>query len=143
MRKYPWVLSFSSGARFWKSFVDLVMKKRPLLGALLCHGEFKLIDGPNEQKVGQLTFAKDSFYERQAAEQKNREEIEGMMKHYFGDHVSLQLNASKEGMLRSIEQSQQAEIKQKKSDAVSHPAVTEMKEVLNADVVGVNVDIFK
>jgi hypothetical protein len=127
---------FAQGQTSWQGFVDTVMKKRPLLGALLCHGEFRLDPG----KKITLTFAKSSFYERQISEPKTQTEVEVMIKNYFGPEATLSF-MSGDKRLNSLETGRQEEVNQLTADALNHPAVLQMKEKLGAEVVSVKVDL--
>ncbi len=120
----------------WKSFVDGVMKKRPLLGALLTHAQFKM-DG--KQVI--LSFPEGSFYEKQALDSKNRSDIEEQIRQFFGADIQLSLTAAAASSIKSIEASKQAEAAQLKKAALEHPTVLKMKELLGAEVVDVNVEI--
>lgn len=125
--------------RNWVSFVDMVMKKRPLLGALLCHAEFRP-DSKNEKKAT-IAFAKGSFYERQALENKNRSEIFQLYHEFFGNDGSLEIGATTEPTMMSIEQSRLNETAQIKREAMEHPSVTQMQEILGAELVDVSVKL--
>ncbi|MBY0371124.1 DNA polymerase III subunit gamma/tau [bacterium] len=121
----------------WQGFIDAVMKKRPLLGALLCHGEFRL--GAGKQIM--LTFPENSFYERQAKDTKNRSDIEEQIKAYFGPNASLAVGAGKGSDLRSLENNRQEEAARLRKDAVEHPSVVQMRETLGAEIIDVNVEV--
>ncbi len=127
----------NTGGPNWQAFIDSVMKKRPLLGALLCHGEFRLEPG---KKVA-LTFPLGSFYERQAQDKKNRVDIEDQLKLFFGQDVVLLLDGRDAASVRSREKTMQDEINGIKKEAMGHPSVLQMKEELGAEVVDVNVEI--
>jgi DNA polymerase III subunit gamma/tau len=120
----------------WQSFIDAVMKKRPLLGALLCHGEFRM----EADKKVTLAFPEGSFYERQAKDTKNRTDIEEFLRAHFGKEVQLQIASGDAGSLQSLEKSRQTETNRIKNDALSHPSVLEAKAALGAEVVDVNVE---
>lgn len=120
----------------WQNFIDAVMKKRPLLGALLCHGEFKM---EGDKKVI-LAFPEGSFYERQAKDTKNRTDIEEFLRAQFGKEATLQIASGDASSLQSLEKSRQNETNRIKNDALTHPSVLEAKEALGAEVVGVNVE---
>ncbi len=128
----------SGGARSWQGFVDSLMKKRPLLGAILCHAEFQLKE-EGGAKVVHLTFPEGSFYERQGKEAKNRADTEELLKAYFGPDLRLELSAGKEDQIKSIEQGKKAEASQIREEALAHPTVLKMKEMLGAEVIDVNV----
>ncbi len=120
----------------WQSFIDAVMKKRPLLGALLCHGEFKM----EADKKVVLAFPEGSFYERQAKDTKNRTDIEEFLRAQFGREAQLIIASGDAGSLQSLEKSRQNETNRIKTDALTHPSVLEAKEALGAEVVDVNVE---
>ena len=88
-------------ASSWKSFVDSVMKKRPLLGALLCHANFKL-DPSEKGRSVILAFPEGSFYERQANDNKNRQEIEEALKNFFGRETTVAFSAGAANTNKSI-----------------------------------------
>ena len=125
----------AGGAPNWQAFIDAVMKKRPLLGALLSHGEFRLEAG----KKITLAFPVGSFYERQAMDSKNRNDIQDLLKQFYGSDISFSL-ASAENV-RSPEKSREEEAARMKKDALEHPSVVQMKEALGAEVVDVNVEV--
>jgi len=126
--------------RSWKAFVDTVMKKRPLLGALLCHSQFKMESRP-DGKVVILSFPEGSFYEKQALDTKNRSDIEDQLRGFFGPDTKLNLSAGAASTIKSIEAGKQAEAAQLKKAALEHPTVQKMKEILGAEVVDVNVEM--
>ena len=117
----------------WKGFVDTVMKKRPLLGALLCHSSFHMVG-----KTVALTFP-EGFYDRQAKESKS--DIEDALKNYFGKETLLNLSSGAASSIQSIEASKQAEAAELKKHALEHPTVLKMKEILGAEIVDVNVEL--
>jgi DNA polymerase-3 subunit gamma/tau len=121
----------------WQNFVDNVMKKRPLLGALLCHGEFRL----NPDRKAFLSFAQGSFYERQTLEPKNRTDIEDMIKSYFGKDIILAVSAVGAESIKSIEQAKQVEAAALKKSALEHPTVVSAREILGAELVDVKVEV--
>lgn len=117
------------------------MKKRPLLGAILCHGEFQLKDVTGGGRIASITFPEGSFYERQAKETKNRADTEELLKAYFGPDVRLELSSGKGEEIKSIEHNKQAEAAQIRQDALAHPTVVKMKEMLGAEVIDVNIEV--
>jgi DNA polymerase III subunit gamma/tau len=128
------------GAKTWQGFVDAVMKRRPLLGAILCHAEFQLKPGEG-CRIALVTFPEGSFYERQAKEAKNRSDTEELLKGFFGPDVRLELSSGKGEEIKSIEQGKQAEAAQIRQEALQHPTVVKMKEMLGAEVIDVNVEV--
>lgn len=120
--------------RNWQGFVDTVMKKRPLLGALLCHADFSQ-DG---QKLT-LSFAQDSFYEQQAKD--SRSEMDSFIKSYFGNQIQWHLQAKGADQIQSIEAARLHEAEKIRQDALGHPSVAKVKEILGAEVVDVNVEV--
>jgi len=123
----------------WKSFVEGLMKKRPLLGALLSHADFK-VDGEDGARVIHLAFPGGSFYQRQATGQKTQQEIEEQVKLYFGESATLSFAANLTNGSRSLEQTRQIEEDTAKKNALEHPMVRKMQEILGAEVVDINVD---
>lgn len=115
------------------------MKKRPLLGAILCHAEFQLKE-EGGAKVAVLTFPEGSFYERQGKEAKNRTDTEELLKAYFGPDLRLKISADKGDQIKSIEQGKKAEASQIREEALTHPTVLKMKEMLGAEVIDINVE---
>lgn len=125
----------------WKGFVEMVLKRRPLLGALLSHANFKLdlAEGGAQWNI-RLAFPPGSFYERQGADTKNRSEIEEFIRTYFGTAAKLVLSQDlSEGSL-SLAETRRVEEEDAKQKAVSHPTVLHMKQALDADIVDVNVE---
>lgn len=125
----------ASGAPNWQAFIDAVMKKRPLLGALLCHGEFQLL--PDKKVV--LSFPSGSFYERQGKDTKNRMDTEEQLKAFFGPGFSLTLSSA--DTVRSLEKNREDETARIKKESLEHPSVLQVKEALGADVVDVNIEV--
>jgi DNA polymerase-3 subunit gamma/tau len=123
----------------WKAFVDSVIKKRPLLGALLSHANFNM-DADEKGKLVHLAFPAGSFYERQAGETRNRAEIEDLVKSYFGDTTRVDLSNNLQQTSISLEESKRLEIEAAKKVALEHPAVLKVQEVLGAEVVDINVE---
>jgi DNA polymerase-3 subunit gamma/tau len=123
----------------WQGFVEFVIKKRPLLGALLSHASFE-ITVENNSRVVSLSFPNDSFYEKQASDTRNRKEIEDNLKSHFGPGTHFIL--SHEGKRRhdSIEHVRTEEERRLKHEAVNHPMVLTVKEKLAAEVIEVNVE---
>lgn len=119
----------------WEGFVDFVTKKRPLLGALLSHGDFHRVDG----KTVELKFAKNSFFERQAMDPSSRQGIEELVKRYFGPETVLNLGSAGSQNIRSLERSRQMEQDNLKKNALEHPSVLKAQEVLGAQVIQVSV----
>lgn len=123
----------------WKGFVDSVMKKRPLLGALLAHANFKMeSDSPNN--TIKLAFPVGSFYEKQATDLKNRSEIEEFIHAYFGESARLEISNDLHITDTSLEESRLIEISAAKKQALEHPAVLQIKEIFGADLVDIKVD---
>jgi len=127
----------TAGGLNWQGFIDAVMKKRPLLGALLCHGEFK--SEPGKKII--LAFPEGSFYERQARDKKNRSDIEDQLKAFFGNDATLQLASGEAQQIQSLEKSRQDEVARIKKDSLEHPSVVQMKESLGAEVIDINVEV--
>jgi len=121
----------------WKGFVDFVMKKRPLLGALLSHAQFRLQD--KNQFV--ISFPEGSFYKKQAAEPKNTKDIEAGLKAYFGPDTTHLLESDVALVEPSLVEAHDAKVQEIKKSAVEHEAVKEMKELLGAEVVDVEVNL--
>lgn len=129
----------ASGGTSWKGFVDHVMKKRPLLGALLSHANFNMENGPTG-KIVHMAFAPGSFYEKQSEDQKNRAEILEHVRAFFGPATQLKQTNDMVTTSISLEESKRQEINQVKQEALAHPMVQKMKDVLGAEVVDVNVE---
>jgi DNA polymerase III subunit gamma/tau len=137
----PQAISFneSNPQSSWKVFVDAVMKRRPLLGALLSHANFKLErDSGNEKKIV-LAFSPNSFYERQASDAKNRSEIEEQVRQFFGRESKLVLSKELNDTMKSLEETRNTEDALIKKQALEHPEVVKMKKILGAEVVDVDV----
>lgn len=121
----------------WKTFVETVMKKRPLMGALLSHANFRVEMEGNIRHL-HLAFASGSFYERQAVD--NRNEIHDQLKMFYGPETKLSLSTDLGNTSQSLEESRRVEEDTLKKSALRHPTVMQMKQVLGAEVVDVNVD---
>ncbi len=124
----------------WKAFVDAIMKKRPLLGALLSHAQFKMDLAGSKKKVS-LSFEKGSFYEKQATEKRNKTEIESMLKQHFGAATEVVLGSGVEGVEPSLEQKHQAGVLEKKQKAMDNPMVKKGQELLGAEIVDIHVEV--
>jgi len=123
----------------WRGFVESVMKKRPILGALLSHANFKMenVDG-GKQVV--MVFNEGSFYEKQAKDPKNQQEITDFAKAFFGPEVKFVVSNVLLNTEKSIVQSKDEAIATLKKNALEHPMVLQAKEMLGADVVDVRVE---
>jgi DNA polymerase III gamma/tau subunit len=121
----------------WKGFVEAVMKKRPLLGALISHANFKIENG-GEGKVITLAFEPKSFYDREANNQKN--DITEHVKAFFGKQAVTVFSNEVKSTSPSLEAERAAEVASITKSALENPTVKQMKEVLGADVVAVQVD---
>jgi len=73
------VVAAPSFEKNWKGFVEFVMKKRPLLGALLTHAQFK-VENDNHYV---LAFPEGSFYEKQSSDPKNFKDIGDALKAFL------------------------------------------------------------
>lgn len=124
----------------WRAFVEFVMKKRPLLGALLNHASFKL-DPVADGKVITLSFGAGSFYEKQASDPKSVQDITNYIKVFFGAQSSLKFSNSEVNVRQSLEKGRQQEEAALRKDALEHPAVSQAKEIFGAEIVDVRVDI--
>jgi len=129
----------SAATQAWRAFVEAVMKRRPLLGALLCHANFKIENGERGGKNVLLAFPEGSFYERQARDSK--QQIEDQLKQFFGPQTVFALSPASANTTTSIEQTKQEEAAGLKKTALEHPTVVKMKEILGAEVVDVNADV--
>jgi DNA polymerase-3 subunit gamma/tau len=121
----------------WKGFVDFVMKKRPLLGALLTHAQFK----QESQTHFVLAFLEGSFYEKQAMDPKNYKDIGDALKAFFGKETTFILSNATHLAEKSLVQKRDEEIQSLKKEALENPTVQEMKQVLGADIVDVQVEL--
>ena len=125
----------------WKAFVEAMMRKRPLLGALLSHAGFRVETGESGTEIV-LVFPEGSFYDRQAADPKNRRDIEELAMGHFGPGSRIRFGSEKsDGGLKSLEAAQQTEIAAIRREALADPGVLKLKESLGADVVDVNVSL--
>ncbi len=122
----------------WKGFVDTVIKKRPLLGALLSHANFKMETAEGGARLVKLAFPPSSFYERQASDPKSRSEIEDQIRSYFGPNAKLVLSQDIGDASLSLAESRRKNEEEAKQTVLSHPTLLRMKEALNADIVEVN-----
>lgn len=121
----------------WKGFVDFVMKKRPLLGALLTHAHFKL-EGDAHYI---LAFPEGSFYEKQSMEPKNYKDIGDALKAFFGKETTFALSNATHLAEKSLVEQQDAKVEGLKKSALENTAVLEMKKVLGAEIVDVQVEL--
>ena len=113
------------------------MKKRPLMGALLSHANFRLEMEGNTRLI-HIAFAQGSFYERQAMDARN--EIQEQLRMFFGPEAKVSLSTDLGNTTESLEESRKNEEDRIKQSALQHPAVIQMKQVLGAEVVDVNVE---
>jgi hypothetical protein len=132
------ISSANPSAQSWRAFVDTVMKKRPLLGALLGHANFKVEPGEKGGKNVVLAFP-EGFFDRQARD--SRQQIEDQLKLFFGPQTTLVFSPETTDTSRSLEQTKQAEAAELKKTALEHPTVVKMKEIMGAEVIDVNVDV--
>ncbi len=139
-RAYPEGASQPSGpADNWKVVVEGIMKKRPLLGALLSHANFKLDESGATKKVI-LAFEEGSFYEKQVSETKNRDDITALLKQHFGENTDIELTNAVKDTNASLEKVRVAENSALRKKALEHPSVAQAREALGAEVVDVNID---
>jgi len=124
----------------WRGFVDHVIKKRALLGALLSHANFSMENGP-EGRIVHMAFPPDSFYEKQAEDTKNRLEIAESVKTFFGPTTQLKISNDLVNTTISLEESRRIGMEQTKQEALAHPMVQKMKDALGAEVVDVTVEL--
>ncbi len=122
----------------WKGFVDAVLKKRPLLGALLSHAGFKF-EATQTGRTIFLSFPEGSFYERQALETRNSKEISQQVTQFFGPSTSVSLTAKINSPHQSLEKTRQTEESALKKKALEQPAVAQIQQALGAEVVDINV----
>ncbi len=124
----------------WRAFVEFVMKKRPLLGALLNHASFKLETIANGKGVA-LGFDEGSFYEKQAMDSKNVQDITQCIKTFFGPQSTLNFSNSEVNAKQSLEKGRQQEEATLRKDALDHPVVSQAKEIFGAEIVDIRVEI--
>ncbi len=118
----------------WELFVGEVSKKRPLLGAILQHAQFKL-----EGKQISLTFPKGSFYEKQALDTRNRSEIEAHLKQRFGQTMMVTIQSSQGDKIESLETAKLTEQDLLRKKVLEHPLTERVKSALNADLIDIKV----
>ncbi|MEZ4751070.1 MAG: DNA polymerase III subunit gamma/tau [Bdellovibrionota bacterium] len=123
----------------WKSFVDALMKRRPLLGALLSHANFK-IDEKGKKKNVVVSFPEESFYEKQAKETKNWDDISKAIQDHFGQDTEITLSNATEDTHQSLETTRQIETEDLRKKALEHPSVLQAKEMLGGEIVDVKID---
>ena len=124
----------------WRAFVEFVMKKRPLLGALLNHASFAL-ENTNHGKVVTLGFEQGSFYEKQATDPKNIQDVTAFVKTFFGPQSVVKFSNSEANAKQSLEKGRQIEEAALRKNALEHPAVSQAKEIFGAELVDVRVEI--
>ncbi len=123
----------------WRGFVDRVMKKRPLLGALLSHASFE-IQTEGVARTVTLAFAPGSFYEKQASDIKNRKEIGDYLKIFFGPNTHFILGNDMARARPSLEVMRIEDEERLRNEALSHPSVLNTKAVLQAEVISVTLE---
>ncbi len=123
----------------WRSFVEFVMKKRPLLGALLSHANFKL-ENANGVKQVVVAFNEGSFYEKQAKDPKNQLEVTEFIKTFFGPETRTVISNILIDTEKSLVQVKDETIATLKKTALEHPMVLQAKEMLGADIIDVRVE---
>ncbi|MCB0419237.1 MAG: hypothetical protein KDD39_16435, partial [Bdellovibrionales bacterium] len=128
-----------TGQPNWKSFVDALMKRRPLLGALLSHANFK-IDDKGKKKIVVVSFPEESFYEKQAKETKNWDDITKAIQDHFGQETEITLSNATEDTHQSLETTRQIETEGLRKKALEHPSVLQAKEMLGGEIVDVKID---
>ncbi|NBX77115.1 MAG: DNA polymerase III subunit gamma/tau [Proteobacteria bacterium] len=121
----------------WKGFVDFVMKKRPLLGALLTHAQFRT----EKETHYVLAFPEGSFYEKQSMDPKNYKDIGDALKAFFGKETTFALSNATHLAEKSLVQQQDDQIQALKKSALESEVVNEMKQVLGAEIVDVQVEL--
>jgi len=124
----------------WKGFVDTVIKRRPLLGALLSHANFKMETAEGGSRLIRMAFPPGSFYERQASDTKSRSEIDDQVRNYFGPTAKLVLSQDLTDGSISLAESRRVGEEEAKKTALSHPTLLRMKEALDADIVDITVE---
>jgi len=123
----------------WRGFVDFVMKKRPILGALLSHANFRM-EVVNGGKQVVMAFSEGSFYEKQSKDPKNQTEINEFAKTFFGPDAVFVVSNVLLNTEKSIVQTKDEAIALLKKNALEHPMVLQAKEMLGADIVDVRVE---
>ena len=124
----------------WRAFVEFVMKKRPLLGALLNHANFTL-DNISKGKAVALCFSEGSFYEKQVSDSKNIQDITAFVKTFFGPQSTIKFSNSEVNAKQSLETGRQIEESTLRKNTLEHPAVSQVKEIFGAEIVDVKVEI--
>ena len=113
------------------------MKKRPLLGALLTHAQFTV---ENETQYV-LSFPEGSFYDKQSQDPKNMKDIGEALKAFFGSQASFKLANGAQLPQKSLVQQEEEQIQALKKNTLENKVVQEMKQVLGADIVDVEVNL--
>lgn len=121
----------------WKGFVEFVMKKRPLLGALLTHAQFKL----EKENHYVLAFPEGSFYEKQSMDPKNFKDIGDALKAFFSKETTFSLSNATHLAEKSLVQQQDDQIQALKKNALEHKTVNDMKQALGAEIVDIEVKL--
>jgi len=128
----------SNANKSFQGFVDAVMKRRPLIGTLLTHANYRLVMTDDGKKKVILVFPPDSFYERQAKEAKR--DIEDLLQSYFGQATQLSFSEKLKHSETSLEEVKQFETEKIKVEAIEHPMVKEAQDILGADLIDVQVE---
>ena len=113
------------------------MKKRPLLGALLTHAQFK-VENDNHYV---LAFPEGSFYEKQSSDPKNFKDIGDALKAFFGKDTTFSLSNATHSAQKSLVQQQDEKIRALKKSALENEMVNEVKQILGAEIVDVEVEL--
>jgi hypothetical protein len=128
------------GGATWKQFVEFVMKKRPILGALLSHAHFKLETVENG-KNAVVAFSEGSFYEKQVKDSKNTQDINEFLKSFFGLNSELKFSKPESTFAKSLEEEKQMERASVLKEALAHPAIQQAKEIFGSDSFEVRVEL--
>ena len=91
-------------------------------------------------KTVAISFPDNFFYQQQGKDPKNREEIQKYLQGFFGPDTLLKMAGKGGSLNKSLEQDKQEIADVKKKEALEHPSVQQMKDVLGAQVVDVNVE---
>lgn len=124
----------------WKAFVEQLMKKRPILGTLLTHANYRVEKSGKNTSVT-LAFPEGSFYEKQVRDKKNYQDVLDQVKAFFGGETLVEVSNVVKGTHESMEEVRTKESDFLKKSALEHPAVAQMQNVLGAEVVDVQVDL--
>ena len=127
----------STDGKSWQGLVDLVTKKRPMLGSVLEHGRPLKLSPP----ILEIGYPKDSFMISQLLEEDVQLDLEKLCKDYFEETVTLTITPidnEKKDTPKSLVQNRQEQetdrMRRLREDALSHPALKSVQEIFGGEI---------